>query len=365
MACSQNEANQIGASLLGNQELAELNLITLNAASSDTSFAVGVQTGSGDYLYAGRMADLSAVTLFRFTGFEDTAPLDSAVILLNAYRVINDAQMPGSISVFTITSDWDDFTLDRDSFHEDMIGDFLGTITVPGDTVDSLYFKLDPELISQWMDTTSGMNHGLYLEADDDIMVQFFSRDISSSAATGPQLNLNYTDDSTLYPEITESAYDLFLAYSEETPDPAYLTIENGTAVRSFLEFDLTRFTPETIINRATLIMHADSLLTLPQTGEIVGITACTLDSPAVLDSLACTSANSSGGTVADGICEVELTDQIQDLISDQLDNPGFLIQGTNESSAINRLRFYSSAADSAKRPVLRIYYTASPATSF
>jgi hypothetical protein len=360
--CSQNDANPVGGDLFDNSDLGVVNRL-LVPASTDTSFSVPtISTGSGSYLYIGHIQDIQAASMIRFTGLEDSAPIDSAILLINVSQVINSTQIPGSVNLYTMTSTWDDLSFKSSDFKPDFIGDYVGTIEVANDSIDTLRYQIDSSLIMQWMDSTLNVpNNGLYLETEDDLMLECFSRDMSTSVTTGPQLLLYFTDDSTRYPASYEATYDLFFASSAVQPAANQLILESGTAFRTFMTFDLGTFAPMDIINRATLILTADTLLTLPDIHQTLYFTACFLDSLAEFTELECAAENSGIGTYESGKCRIDLTPQIQSMISVPLENLGFLIQNSEESSSLQRLVFYSTDADSSLRPTLEITYTLPP----
>ncbi|MBN2102541.1 DNRLRE domain-containing protein [bacterium] len=361
--CTQKKANPIGSEYFDNQDLAEVKHQTFYASSTDTSFYVPAQNGTGEFLYMGTMGDIHAGSFIRFTDIEDTSDIDSAVVLLKVYRIENNNDIPAEINVYKITSSWDDLTMTSDDFDATMIGDCLGSIHVSSDSTDSLFFKLDPELVSLWMDTTtSDANYGLYLDSENDFMLNCYSRDISSETGAGPELLLYFTEDSTRYPENYESTNDIFIADSKTQPNDIHLIIESGTAYRSFLEFDLSSFVPNAIINRAIITLTADTMKTLPLSDKSKGLTACYLDSAFDdLTTVECESQNSSTGIFKEGKGTIYFTFQIQEIISDQLDNMGFLIKGQYEFAELSRMVFYSQAADSSLQPRLDVTYTLPP----
>ena len=361
-SCTQKEANPVGSLYFDDEDLAHVQYQTLYAANSDTSFQVSTATGNSDFLYIGRMNDMQSSTLFIFDSIADTAEIDSAVLLLNVYRLVNQNTLPAVIDIHTMNTSWDDSMTDED-FDASMIGDRIGSITVSNDTIDSLFFRMDTDLVTSWMDTTSGTNYGLCLSTEDDAMLQCFSRDISSTTSSGPQLWIYFKDDSTRYPEIDEAGHDTFIATSDFTADP-HLMVETGTAFRSYLEFDLSMFTENTIINQAVISLTADTLQTLPALDQSIGLMACYLDSAFDITSVECESANSGSGLFEDGMGSIDMTYVIQDMISERKNNLGFLIQGQYETSELSRMVFFSTEADSASQPRLEITYTLPPANS-
>ena len=360
--CSQNNANPVGGDLFDSSDLGTVERLPVSA-SADTSFAVpDLSTGSGSYLYIGRVQDMHAASMIRFIGLEDTASIDSAVLLINVARVVNSSGIPGSVNLYTLTSSWDDQSFKSSDFNSGLIGNKAGTIPVLSDSLDTLRYKMDTSLILQWMDSTGNEpNNGLYLETEDDLMLQCYSRDMSASVTTGPQLLLYFTGDSTRYPAVYEATYDLFVATSAIQPAADQLVIESGTAFRAFMTFDLKTFSPTDIINRATLILTADTLLTLPAVNQTLYFTACPLDSLTAFTELECDAENTGIGTYDSGKCQIDLTAQIQSIISGRMDNDGFLIQNAEESSLLQRLVFYRSNAEPSLRPILKITVTVPP----
>ncbi|MBN1781738.1 DNRLRE domain-containing protein [bacterium] len=363
--CTQKQSNPVGSSLLTDDEISQVGHRILVAAASDTSFHIPAETGTSDYLYFGGLDDIHARTLFLFSGIEDTADIDSAVVKLDIYRILHSGDLPATVNIYEITQAWESDGMTFGDFDESMAGNLIAQVTVQTDTLDSLRFSIDPDLVRTWMDTTgSGSNFGLLLDSDDGVMLQCYSRNVSASVSTGPQILVYFTGDSTRYPEITEASDDIFIAGSETVHGPGTLILENGIASRIFMTFDLSGFTRDMIINGAKIILTADTTLTLPET-DAPTLTACTLDSSAALQDMECNSANVSYGSIENGLGTVDMTYQIQTMISEQLENYGILIEGTAESSLINRLVFYSTEADSAKKPRLEIYYTTPVGSTF
>ena len=360
--CSQNNANPVGGDLFDSSDLGTVERLTVTA-STDTSFAVpDISTGSGSYLYIGRNQDMKASSMIRFTGLQDTASIDSAVLLINVSRVINSSGIPGSVNLYTLTSSWDDLSFKSSDFNSSLIGNPAGSIPVLSDSTDTLRHKMDNSLILQWMDSTGNEpNNGLYLETQDDLMIQCYSSDYSTSVTVGPQLMVYFTGDSARYPAVYEATYDLFVASSDIQPAADQLIVESGTAFRAFMTFDLTAFSRTDIINRATLILTADTLLTLPAVNQTLYFTACPLDTLTEFSEMGCSAGNAGIGTYDSGKCQIDLTAQIQSIISGRAGNAGFLIQSAEESSLLQRLVFYSSKAEPSLRPVLEITVTTPP----
>ena len=99
--CSQNDANPIGSTLFDSGDLGNVARHSISA-SSDTSFSVQPGSpGSGTFLYIGHMQDIQAASMIRFTGIEESASIDSAILILNVSQILNSADVPGFINVYT------------------------------------------------------------------------------------------------------------------------------------------------------------------------------------------------------------------------------------------------------------------------
>lgn len=359
--CTQKESSPVGSSYLDENTFGLIAQKMLYPASSDTSFYTPVSTVSGKYLYIGQMKDMHAYSLLRFTGIEDSVEIDSAVIAFTVYRLINTSTLPAVIDVYAAASTWDDSSVTYEDVHSRLIGNHLGSITVSSDTTDSLFFRLDKDLVEIWMDSSkSDQNYGLYLDSNDDFMIQCYSRDISSSIGYGPVLMLYSSEDTLRYPKFIEASQDIFLPSTSNEIDSDRLIIESGTAYRTYIKFDLSIFEPTDIINRALLILSVDTTRTLPDIGDSFALTVCNPDSLVDLESLECESDYVSAGSVIDTEGTVDLTYQIQGITAGQLKDTGFLIKNQSETSEFSRISFFSTTADSTIRPRLEIIYTKS-----
>lgn len=358
--CIQKES-PVGSSYLDRQNFGDVAQKTLHASLNDTSFYVPTSTYLSSYLYIGHMEDMHAATLFRFSGIEDTVEIDSAVLIITVDHVNNASQIPATIDVYAVASSWEDSTVKTTDISTGLIGNLLGSITIASDTTDTLFYKLNKELLTTWMDTlTSDQNYGLYLDTNDDFMIQCYSSDISSSTGYGPLLIFYSSEDTINYPSYIEAYQDVFLTSSLTETNPDQLIIESGTAFRSFVEFDLSIFEPTDIINRAALILSADTLRLLPKNADAFTVLACNLDTLTDFQSMECQSDYISSGSVTDDECTVDLTYQIQSMVSGQSPNYGFLLESPVESSELSRIIFYSTTSDSAKQPRLDVIYTKS-----
>ena len=336
---------------------------TLIFAERDTFYQTSIPCGEGAYVYIGHYKDNKSRGIIRFTDLPEPRTVDSARVTMYIHSILGNEPVSLTPTVYTITQEWDETEITTDAFES---GGFQG-VQVDIDDVysdtDSITFLLPSDLVQSWIDTTTASeNYGLLLEyspPDTGFIVEFYSEDTPSDSFGHPTLTIRMQDDTTTHTHFASADAFIATAYPNATSD--WLYIANGTSLRTLLYFDLNWLPNNASINKATLSMFADTLLSFPDnnstfqfnifitTGESWEIPMITYDSTAY-----------TTGTLVEDSTSTDITFFTQNWVTGTKENHGFILIGSNQFTNLNRRVFYSSQ-EISNQPRLRLFYSLPP----
>lgn len=366
------KSSPVGSSQLIRDNAGSESYSLFRAAANDTFFHVPVLTRSGTYLYFGNDGNTEAVTFLKFTGIPDSVTYDSAIVQIVMNQKLSSDNNQWSFKVHRVNDSWDETSKTWDDIENGYIGDELGFVDFIADTVDTVRFHLDPDLITAWADTNlADQNYGIALVASGsgDNMYEIYSRHSGYSAFMPYVIVYGSTPDDTAdYTRIFHADEDIYVAKSDKTPTSDKITIQNSTSYRSYLYFDVSSIPTGSAINNATIILHADTIDAYPNNKNIFNVDVVGLaQKPTDFDYVEIDSSVGDYGIMyADSIyMKITVTDLLQVWQGDSTQNNGFLIMGSDRYSDLTSRSFYSTRADSALQPELKVYYNTLPSGRF
>jgi len=364
-----NNANPVGSDYLNRDNPGSLNYQIFQAAASDTFFQKTTYTGFSTELSLGTSNDISCLSLIRFSSFSDTVDIDSAVVSLYVKRLYGDSDNQFTLSVHLATEDWNESDLTWDSFDQNSVGEEMITLTadltsLEDDTVSrKISFHLPMDLVEIWNDTSrSEENMGMVLLTEEDYILSFHSAEGSNP----PTLNIYSHEDTTVSKSTRYPSHDTFISQAELIPTSDRLYICDGTAYRTFLYFDVSSIPPEATINQALITLTSDQNLSFPDHEESFNLSSViVMDSLWTVPDIAYDSTRVAYGLVDEDTVYVNITSYVQSWTSGEDSNFGVMVYGTSERTDLLSRAFYSTTADSALCPRLRIYFSLPPASQF
>ena len=373
--CAKDRPLPTGYSdIVGNNEGQIADTVIYKQNGSDTYYSRLINTGAGANLLLGNYQNYHSSIYLEFSSLPNRIEAHSAKLYLT--KSTADSALLGQSQTFTAdiyhakynwASDQDpEQYLDQLPFNEAP----FQTATIMPDTSTRIEIELDTTVVSEWSDSTSGLpNYGIWIKSTDLEGIDTYYSTENSDLTLTPQLELIYTfvDSTGKIPDTTivYANQDAFLTPDTvavlSALDPNYFYIGKEFAFRSFLEFDLSSIDSTTYINRALMeivMNRANSTPNISNVGDIIIFRkeeesrekSVVNENPATSSYVA---------TVTDSTVTFDVTRTIQDWISNNYPNYGFLIRSLNEQQTLSRTAFYSSKASrSDLRPKLLLYYT-------
>lgn len=365
--CMKKNNNLLGVRFFQRDNMgSELHAI-INAANSDTSYMASITNETGAYLYLGEAPLEQSRILFLFTGLPDSGTVDSATVSLRPKRVIGPGNGILTASIHTLTGEWDAAETTWDTFDAGLIGPEIVAKDIDTATftdTTSITFVLPPATVQSWIDSeTADQNYGIILTSSPaPFLIEFYSSSLDNEDVTRPLLIVYLTMDTTktfaaLYPYS-----DTFIATTQQEPSADRLFVENGTALRTFLTFDIDSIPADATINMARMILYADTTMSSPNHTESFGVQAnpVTESNWIIPDIPYETTTYGTGSFTADSLI-INITSIVQTWTFGAKPNEGLVIRGSNENGTLYRRAFFSTTADPLLKPKLEIYYTSSP----
>ena len=365
--CGKNSKNPVGSKYL--EPRGSENDTTFTASLQDTFYHTDIECGISSYLYLGETEYLKAKTLIWFSDFPDSGIVDSAVVTLTTYEIIGSLTGSFTASVHLIKSDWDEYETTWETFEQNQVGEEIATFELDAAEIDAnldslnISFRLPVATVQSWMDTaTADDNYGICLSySTSDFVVGFDSRALTD----GPKLDLYVSQDTTQLHETLSPKQDTFIATSLQAERSDRFFITNGSALRSFLDFDVTSIQEDATINRALVVLHVDTLLSVPDNSSSFYIYAYPIENSVTwpISSVELDSTLSMLGTVSGDSASINITTIVQNWTSGKSENYGLLLKGSSEIYNLHQRAFFSTESDSLLRPRLEVYYTLPPSS--
>lgn len=381
--------------------------VILSPTSVDTFFADERALGNGTNLLVGGHHDFIARSIMRFSfldliqdsTFADTFFVDADSVSYQALLqlVLNDVfprpdNAPDqTIELYPLTQEWQEYlttwtvldTTDSLEYWE-MAGGTYDTAgwraqTVVGNTADTSYVEVQFD-ITEWMLDTSNPptdTTGLLLKLpdDDEAAAEYVRHFFSRESGTPPEIKLHkyMPGDTVTYTfNCLGDAVLLSIPDNLDYTNQEIMRVRNGYRERALFKFDLPDSLDDTTINLAQLTLHID-----PDNSayieNLMTINLYALASEVLSDS-ALTDPNWSPDSILNYtviLASKQMTDDteilmeglnlnyaIQEIISGERENYGFMLRGSAESSTIEYVSFFTNEAPSGLKPSLRLIYT-------
>ncbi len=368
--CTKYKENPVGSDFFQRENYGSETYTLFQPAPNDTSYKASVFTDKSGYLYVGgyRANFSRSLIHFAMTDISDTITVDSAIVTLHINNILGSATEPFVPTVHLITGPWEPSETNWDHFEaSNIIGDAI-TLTETTIDTDSVAFTLPSSLVQSWIDTTDQTeNNGIlisYTELDTGSLVQYYSA--NSYEGVYPKLTLFYQEDTLTTIDIVASK-DTYIVNSQKEPSPDRLFISNSIAFRSLLLFNIDTIPADATINKAMLILHADTTQSFPNHDnpfDIYGYPITDLSWPLPL--IPVDSSIYASGTLEDttDVMRMNITTIVECWTYELLDvNAGILLSGRDEQKNILGRGFFSTTADSALQPALEIFYSTPPSS--
>ncbi len=365
--CGKNSKNPVGSKYIEPRG-AEKDTV-FYASPLDTFYHNDTECGISSYLYLGETEYVKAKTLIWFSNLPDSGTLDSAVVTLTPDEIIGPSTGVFTASVHLIQNDWDEYETTWETFKQDQVGEEITTFELNAAEIaanlDSLKitFRIPILTVQSWIDTaTADNNYGILISYDlSDFVVGFDSRALSG----GPKLDIYATQDTTQFHETISPIQDAFIATSKQTERSDRIFVTNGSALRSFLNFDVTSIQEDATINRALIVLHVDTLLSVPDNSTSFYIYTYPIKNSVIwpISSVELDSTISALGTVSGDSATFNITSIMQNWTSGKSENYGLILKGSNEVYNLHQRGFFSTESDSLLQPHLEVYYTLPPSS--
>ncbi|MFQ5823619.1 MAG: DNRLRE domain-containing protein [bacterium] len=377
ISCSEDmpiqDINLADPSDRGSIENISINTIDLEVSFSDTVAA----TGSSEILSLGSYTDIETKILLRFENLPNNILATSAAIVLNTRAIIGESMQPFTATIHQITADWDELSVTDEIFQNSFNIDSLGSAEIfptVNDTsgidtlnIGSVRIEFDnPQLVNDWMDSTSMVaNYGVLLDfLNSNFIKEFFSKD---NITNQPMLEIQYLSDST----DTDTTYvtataDAYLVRSLMEPPSGPLYVDNIFSRQSVIKFDLSKskIPRESTINRAILDLNIQAEHSILKDDRFT-IQLIRLAEPFVppnsfkLDSLFFVI--NTAFDLSNSFLEIPITGMVQNWITQDVNNNGFIIRTGTPGRDVSRVAFFSAGIDSSLAPKVEVDYTVAP----
>ena len=374
--CTKYKDNPVGSDFFQRENWGSEIYSLFLSAPSDTFYQTPVYSYLSSYLHLGGYNGNMSRSLIKFSMIDvpDTITVDSAIVTLYVNNVLGSAELPFIPTVRQITGSWETSEITWDNFESSNITENALTFTETLADTDSVLFTLPPTLIQSWIDTTDQTeNNGIlltYTSLDTGSLVQYYSS--NAYEAVYPKLTLFYMEDTTQMVKDVFPAKDTYISNSQQTPDKDRLWIANSIAFRSLLYFNIDTIPANATINKATLILHADTSQSFPNNDnpfdvDCFPISDTSWSIPQVSVDSSFFASGEIWGTLEENtdILRMNITKIVEFWIYEILDvNAGILLSGKFEEDNTLQRAFYSTTADSALRPYLEIFYSTPPSSN-
>lgn len=368
--CTKYKDNPVGSEFFQRENWGSEIYTLFQSAPSDTFYQASVYTHLSPYLYVcGYDGNLSrSLIKFSMIDIPDTISVDSAIVTLYVNNVLGSNDLPFIPTVHQITGSWETSEITWDNFEAANITGNALTFTETLADTDSVLFTLPPSLIQSWIDTTDQTeNHGIlitYTAQDTGSLVQYYSLN-SYAADVYPKLTLFYMEDTTQIINDVFPTKDTYISNSLQIPDANRLFVSNSIAFRSLFYFNIDTIPTNATINKATLILHADTSQSFPNNDNSFDMNCFPItDTSWSIPLIPVDSSLYAFGALEQysDILQIDLTTIVECWKYEILDvNAGILLSGEDEKNNTLQRSFFSTTADSILRPYLEIYYSTPP----
>lgn len=325
-SCSKRERSLVGNSQYPDSLLLNPATLTLDSTVFDSTYHRFTPTGDSRTLLLGFEDEYEAWALFRFERLlsdYDSAKMDFS-------PVGESLGVSLEFGVHRVSEDWDDTSVVwpfPDQYYDPT--PLIQVSFSPGETLLVVDCPTPETIVSE--DDTS-LSWNLLLIPSSGGMAKLAARE----SETKPAIWF-YTDTDTTFVHALTDAYVINCATDLDT---TLLWIGSGWVLRSDLRFDISGLPANSIINKAELVLQAD---TVTEWMEIVAfVPGASVSAVGYL--------NSDADSTA-----ILVTDLVQYWVSSE--NVGLTLKTTDETGDISRASFFSSRYPD-KRPMIRLTHT-------
>ena len=367
--CTQKKGSSVGVEYYQRENRGSEDFDVFYAAASDTFFHTSVNNGSSSYLYFGHTTKIQSKILLQFGVLPDTGTVDSARVILWPRNIIGPSEGSLTASIHTITKEWDGSEITWETFDDSHIGDEISTKDISAESMSDTFFvtfTLSTPTVQSWIDNSEPTpNHGMLLSSSEaPFHIEFYSGESSIDPERRPILIIYMTIDTLKQFAALSPAVDTFIATTQQEPAQDRLFVANGTALRSYIEFDIDSIPSESTINGAFLTMYVDTSFSFPDDNGFFGLqTHPVTESNWIVPTIPYNSLAYVVSALGGDSAVINITPFVQSWNAGGEVNYGLLIVGEQENTSIYQRAFYSTKADSAKRPKLKIFYSLSPSS--
>ncbi len=370
ITCVKYKKNPVGSDYFNEDEMGDEKSCIIYSAPSDTFFKnINIKTGISPFLNIGAVQNpnISAKSLIKFKTYTDTTQIDSASLTLYIHKFYGQNNGIFSCSIYEVAKQWDDDSLCVQNYESGFQGEYIKDFTVSlNDTIKSLSVSLPSALIQSWLDsTTAENNYGLlFVPNNTQFITEFYS---SKADSNQPALEIFTTTEpdtaGNVYPsQIVAPTDDIFIPEGEFEPTSDHLFISNGLSLRVLMYFDVSEIPEQATINKAFLTVYSDTLSAFPDNQETFTVSIFhTLNQNWTLPDVQIDSVTYSSIPIKSDSASADLTSSVQNWTSNMIKNNGLLLMGRNEYMNLDYRKLYSSAADTSKKPSLKIFYSIPP----
>ncbi|MCK5145933.1 DNRLRE domain-containing protein [bacterium] len=364
--CTDKNGNPVGLDIFDRDQFGEEHSLLIQTSASDTFYLEPMKSGNSQYLLLGEKDNFKYNVIFRVdtSGYPENHKVDSAFIYLFVYNMegdTNDITLP---QVYESNASWEEDDITWEYVEENGLTGAEVNITPRIVNKDTISFKIPNDLVEKWMADDNEAFKGLILDYTNNGNIYSI---LSGDGSYKSYMKLHTTDladDTTHSSRIMFFDYDAFVSHHEIAQDPDRLWVINGIGYRSYLNFDLSVIPENATINNALLSMTLDTLASWPtQTnGFGVSINALESDFDISQDNNVQSQSDLNASTISDSLI-INVRSIVQEWARQSYENKGFLLKGQAETIHWSGRSFYSSTADSTKRPTLKIFYSIPPVT--
>jgi len=374
ITCAKYKKNPVGSEYFNENKMGNEKSCIIYSAPSDTFFKnINVKTGISSFLNIGAVQNrnISAKSMIKIQFYPDTTQIDSASLTLFIHKFYGQNNGIFSCSIYKVAKQWDDDSLSAKNFEPGFQGEYIKDFTASlNDTIKSLAVSLPSDLVQSWLDsTTAENNYGLlFVPNNNQFITEFYSSEADSNQ---PMLKLyTSTEPDTagnVYPsQIVAPTDDIFIPEGEFEPTSDHLFISNGLSLRVLMYFDVSQIPEKATINKAFLTVYSDTTSAFPDNQETFTVSIFhTLNQNWTLPDVQIDSVTYSRIPIKSDSASADLTSSVQNWTSRMIENNGLLLMGRNEYMNLDYRKLYSSAADSSKKPSLKIFYSIPPEENF
>lgn len=387
-ACNQDPTS-VGSNLIPDQDkisFKEFDSYQTTTFQKSSYYEQKIKLGSSPKLILGKNSFAESSVLFRFDLFPADSILNdfkagkvnvsSASLKIKPTYSLGDKSQNFDFTVQQIKAAWTHIGFDRDSLNSFISGSLFDATDIKSSLViqDTLItFNISKDVVANWLkskyDTSVPVNNGVILKpkSTTNRFIGFESNLLDNGSTSLPILNVEFEKPNVYKKTITATAsQDIHILTATLPAASSNIYLQGGYALRGYLFFDLSAFSKNLIISKATLELQLDeskSVVGTPQSDSLfVDMLADSTTKKLNGDSLVATYFTKKGN-----VYSADITWMVQKWVRNDPNlagdrNHGVIISMYDEEFSAGRLSFYGSKeTNAALRPRLKITYMQKP----